>query len=278
MKATATFRVAEVRDNILSLGKLVRKGFSFTLGRHGCSMEKDGRSIPLYLERNSLRVEAHVLQRASRSGYVAAGTAVADEVMDDIHVKDSHTSSSADPAVEPPAEVALTLALVVKTWSSSKELHSRLRELGAPIYGTKDVFFRRLCEYEQIAAKKKEEEEYLETRGKELAVATEPVTPKILPGPVQPSEVERQHPMVNHLPPSPWCELCVMGRGKDDPHLRGDLREKGEQLPLIAFDFAFVKTTCASGETEPKYATTLVAVDADLFFRESDSPIGKGGY
>ena len=37
-----------------------------------------------------------------------------------------------------------------------------------------------------------------------------------------------------------------MGRGKDDPHLRSDLREKGEQLPVIAFDFAFVKTTFAS--------------------------------
>ena len=54
-------------------GMLVRKGFSFTLGPQGCSMEKDGRSMPLYLERNSLRVEAHVLQRASRSGYVGAG-------------------------------------------------------------------------------------------------------------------------------------------------------------------------------------------------------------
>ena len=67
--------VPEARDHILSLGKLVRKGFSFTLGPHSCSVEKDGRSVPLYLERNSLRVEAHVLQRASRSGYVAAGTA-----------------------------------------------------------------------------------------------------------------------------------------------------------------------------------------------------------
>ena len=55
-----------------------------------------------------------------------------------------------------------------------------------------------------------------------------------------------------------------MGRGKDDPHLRSDLREKGEQLPVIAFDFGFVKTTSASGETAKKYATTLVAVD-DLF-------------
>ena len=130
MEATATFRVAEVRDNILSLGKLVRKGFSFALGPHGCSMEKDGKSVPLYLVRNSLRVEAHVLQSASRPGYVAAGTAVADEHKEDVDVKESHASSSADPAVEPPAEVASTPAPVLKTWSSIKELHSRLRELG----------------------------------------------------------------------------------------------------------------------------------------------------
>ena len=89
MEATATFQVAEVRDNILSLGKLVRKGFSFNLGPGGCSMGKDGRKKPLYLERNSLRVEAHVLQRASRPGYVAAGTAVTgerDERMDGMDV------------------------------------------------------------------------------------------------------------------------------------------------------------------------------------------------
>ena len=166
-----------------------------------------------------------------------------------------HSSSSSGPvvetsAVEPAAEAGTTPAPVLGTWSSIKELHSRLRELGAPIYGTKDVLFRRLCEYEQIAARKKKEEEYLESRRKELAVAAEPVTPKILPGPIQPSEVERQHHMVNHLPPAPWCELCVMGRGKEDSHLRCDLREKGEQLSVIAFDFAFVKTTSASGEKE----------------------------
>ena len=50
-----------------------------------------------------------------------------------------------------------------------------------------------------------------------------------------------------------------MGRGKDDPHLHSDLREKGEQLPVIAFDFGVVKTTSASGETEQKSATTLIA-------------------
>ena len=58
-----------------------------------------------------------------------------------------------------------------KRGQASKSYISGLRELGAPIYGTKDVLFRRLCEYEHIAAKK-EEEEYLESRRKELAVAT----------------------------------------------------------------------------------------------------------
>ena len=62
----------------------------------------------------------------------------------------------------------------LQLWSSTKELHSRLREQVAPIYGTKDVLFRRLCEYGQIAARKKRDEDYLETRRKELAVATEP--------------------------------------------------------------------------------------------------------
>ena len=65
------------------------------------------------------------------------------------------------------------------------------------------------------------------------------------------------------------------GSGKDDPRLRSDSREKGEQLPVIAFDFAFVKTTPASGETELKDATTLVAVDADLFLVKNIHLLGK---
>ena len=83
--------------------------------------------------------------------------------MNGMDVKESHSSSSSGPvveapAVEPAAEAGTTPAPVLKTWSSIKELLFRIRELGAPIYGTKDVLFPRLCEYEQIAARKKEEE------------------------------------------------------------------------------------------------------------------------
>ena len=94
-----------------------------------------------------------MLHRASRLGYVAAGADVADEHMEDVSVKESHVSSSAESTVEPSAGVPTTPAPVLRTWSTIKELHSRLRELGSPSYGTKDVRFRRLCEYEQIAAR-----------------------------------------------------------------------------------------------------------------------------
>ena len=61
-----------------------------------------------------------------------------------------------------------------------------------------------------------------------------------------------------------------MNRGKRDPHLRSDLREK-----VIAFVFGFVKTTSDDGETELRHATTLVGVDADLFFVKATSISGK---
>ena len=112
-------------------------------------------------------------------------------------------------AGEPSAGVPTAPCTCAKNVVNHQIVTSNLRELGAPIYGTTIVLFRRLCEYEQVAARKKKEEEYLENRRK---VATQPVTRKILTGPAQPSEVERQHHMVNHLPPAPWCELCVMGR------------------------------------------------------------------
>ena len=206
---------------------------------------------------------------------MAARSAVTDDHIKDVNVKQSHASSSAGSiswrAISWSTDGTCTCA---KNVVNHQRVTSNLRELGAPIYGTTVVLFRRLCEYEQVAARKKKEEEYLENKRK---VATQPVTRKILTGPAQPSEVERQHHMVNHLPPAPWCELCVMGRGKDDPRLRSDLREQREQLPVIAFDFGFVKTTSASGETRQKYATTLVAVDADLFFL-SHSDVGKRDY
>ena len=62
-----------------------------------------------------------------------------------------HASSSSKPMPE------MTTAPVLKSWSRCQGAAR-----SDPIYGTKDVLFRRLCEWQQNAAKEKKEEEYLE--------------------------------------------------------------------------------------------------------------------
>ena len=52
---------------------------------------------PLYLERNSLRVEAHVLQRPTRLGCASAGTAVTDDNMGVVDDREPQASSSSEP-------------------------------------------------------------------------------------------------------------------------------------------------------------------------------------
>ena len=90
-----------------------------------------------------------MLQRATRPGCVAAGTAVADDSMAVVDDHELHASSSSEPMPD------VTTAPVLKSWSSVEELQARLRELGAPIHGTKNVLSRRLCEWEQNADRRR---------------------------------------------------------------------------------------------------------------------------
>ena len=53
VEVTATFRVVEVRDNMLTLENWFERILVFNLGLGGCSMEMDGRKVPIWLERNS---------------------------------------------------------------------------------------------------------------------------------------------------------------------------------------------------------------------------------
>jgi len=63
----------EVGDNVLSLGRLLRKGFEFDLSLdRGCVMRRGGRQVPLHLRRNSLRV--HARAAANLNGGLDAGS------------------------------------------------------------------------------------------------------------------------------------------------------------------------------------------------------------
>ena len=67
-----------------------------------------------------------------------------------------------------------------------------------------------------------------------------------------------------------------MGRGKDDPHLRSDLREKGEQLPVIAFDFGFLEGNVRLWRDRTEICHDTGCCGRRFVLRESHSPfLGK---
>ena len=59
--------------------------------------------------------------------------------------------------------------------------------------------------------------------------------------PREPSKTEREIHELTHLPPQQWCDHFVKGRGVENPHKRVTLERAESTLPVIAFDFCFIK-------------------------------------
>ena len=125
-------------------------------------------------------------------------------------------------------------------------------KLGALIHGDEGTCSSDGCaNMKQIAIRKKKEKEYLEMRRKGVG------------GGYRNRSHQRSSLVHFNLlkwnASTTWSTTCRLHRGvscvswdvEEMTHFSvEDLREKGEQLPVIAFDVAFVKTTSASGETE----------------------------
>ncbi len=71
------------------------------------------------------------------------------------------------------------------------------------------------------------------------------------------------------MPRARWCEVCAIGEGKDDPHVRVTYEKADGQLPMIVMDYAFSKTSGPDCETIDDYGTALVVVDVDAMFPKS---------
>ena len=105
-----------------------------------------------------------------------------------------------------------------------------------------------------------------EARGSENANADEPEIEaeetedapiKIARDPGSPTPVQmEEHFVVGHLPYRSWCPVCVMARGKEDPHHRA---KKGEEdgVPAVVMDY---KTFGQEIDTDDK-ATAIVMRD-----------------
>ena len=118
---TCVHSVADVNDDVLSLGRLLRRGFEFdlSLGR-GCSMFPRGRpekAVPLFLHNNSLRLQALPLVCAiseCRPVGMDGG-----ESRDEVHGDGLVPVSALGPK------------------SPLRALRAQLAELGRPTYGSK---------------------------------------------------------------------------------------------------------------------------------------------
>ena len=57
--------------------------------------------------------------------------------------------------------------------------------------------------------------------------------------PIRPTQDEVDKHCLNHAVYRSWCEFCVKGRGKEDPHRSGKKSEM--QIPVLCMDYGFMR-------------------------------------
>ena len=85
---------------------------------------------------------------------------------------------------------------------------------------------------------------------------------------VGPSKAEYDEHMRTHLPFRSWCEFCVKGKAKADPHKRGiaeksKIQERG--IPTIGIDYTFPRSERSKEESQ---YSVMVADDKPSFHRQ----------
>ena len=231
-RANIDFQIADISDNILSLGNFLRNGFVFNLrGENDLIMyhhRDPTTTVPLFLHKNRLRMRAKPMV---------------------YHVS---------PVMEDDMPVRLS------SQSPLRLLDRRKEELTLPKHGTKlDKWARiKMRENELMRGRKSqaaidsERELGPEGRRREAAI---PIS-----DPREPTITEREVHGLTHLPQQPWCEQCIRGRGTEHPHKRVTLERAEHTLPVIAFDFCFFKTSgIVPGMTADEGVTCLVLLDVD---------------
>ena len=173
---------------------------------------------------------------------------------------------------EPAAGGAADRPVDLGPTSKVKDLKNRLKELNAPVWGSKEILWERLKEYEARLRTSREIAEELKRR--EEAINRDPESARIpadLPVPTQPSEVERELHNLTHLPFASWCEVCLRSRTRDNPHRTMPKEEEatrlaGPTLPLVSMDWFEIKGSPTDeqpeGEAEHGFVQCLLVTDA----------------
>ena len=118
---------------------------------------------------------------------------------------------------------------------------SPLRQLRAAcnFFGVSQSGSRSKC-FERLVSHMRERELKAAAEAVAAAQMEESRQPRAPPLIMVPSQAEQDKHNLTHTPYAPWCECCLMHRGRPDRHLRsGASRLTG--LPIISLDFCYTK-------------------------------------
>ena len=100
-----------------------------------------------------------------------------------------------------------------------------------------------------------EKDDNVEAQDQMDADAPEEAPINVRRDPAMPTAEERQKHDIAHLPPRPWCPICVEARAIEDPHKRQSAEQKLEGLPSISVDYCEIGEN--PGDTEDKQVCLL---------------------
>ena len=214
----AEFRVTSVKSPILSMEKLVKQGFRFEAGSTGCKMSKGDSTLTLGAMKNCLWVDVRAYTTAEEARSTDARRVAL--VVSELLVEPPSSSSPTTPSFQTARAPQGSAAEHLDSSSPVEDIRTRLRELRAPVWGTKTKMWSRVLEREATERRHLDEQALLDRRRRDLERAIDPTEPKTMKGPDVPTESERTAHEITHLPPAPWCETCILGRGIEAPHVR----------------------------------------------------------
>ena len=164
--------------------------------------------------------------------------------------------------VNNPAQIA-----ILPRHSPIEVLRARLKELKAPIWGTKAQMHDRLMLVEAKKAAEDRTRAELEAKHVKLAEGTTDRMAAVLPAPEMPSPSEVANHNLTHLPRAKWCITCQLGGSNDGPHRLIPFVNK--EKARLQWDFMHMKSHDSQCEwllDEPpsnEWNVILTAIDED---------------
>ena len=269
--AVNQFQVGNLAKPVLSAGLRIRRGaiIHFENGNSYISPPARPnylrRQFPLTMLNNSFYLRVKVQSRAV-DRHLSSTTRVMDiqDVTDEAAVVVDEPEPQ-DPELPPlvpiPPAWVRPPPTVLSAESGKDAIVKRLKELNAPIYGTKKELYERLIEREAKARLQADERLRLEVRQEELRSGAVPATPLSPSVPEKPGVEEVKAHELTHMPFAAWCPACVMGRGRAMAHGWKDLESHDAKPSKVQIDFHYLDSDLKADSTKKPWATTLQVAD-----------------